>query len=142
MELASTKPANMQELGRSRLLLREARRGEIAEGILAAVKAGKEMDADDLPRPLPNGREKLQVNPALADLLRVLLKARCEQEKVAQKLIASSADLDALAAGKRDVAALTGWRREVFGEDALALCEGKVALAAKGNRVVAISLER
>ncbi|MCK8483963.1 ribonuclease D [Aliiroseovarius sp. S2029] len=135
LELASTKPRSMQDLGRSRLLLREARKGEIAEGILNAVTAGVEMAQEDLPRAPDKSRDKLQVNPALADLLRVLLKARCEQEKVAQKLIASAADLDALAAGKRDVQALRGWRAEVFGNDALRLCEGKLALAAKGQRV-------
>ncbi|MDE9448855.1 ribonuclease D [Aliiroseovarius sp. Z3] len=135
LELASTKPRNMQDLGRSRLLLREARKGEIAEGILHAVTAGVEMAQEDLPKAPDKSRDKLQVNPALADLLRVLLKARCEQEKVAQKLIASASDLDALAAGKRDVQALRGWRAEVFGNDALRLCEGKLALAAKGQRV-------
>lgn len=135
LELASTKPRNMQDLGRSRLLLREARKGDIADGILSAVTAGVEMPQEDLPRAPDKSRDKLQVNPALADLLRVLLKARCEQEKVAQKLIASAADLDALAAGKRDVQALKGWRAEVFGNDALRLCEGKLALAAKGQRV-------
>ena len=140
LELASTKPATAQDLGRSRLLLREARRGEIADGILAAVKAGLETPPENMPKPPDNGREKLQVNPALADLLRVLLKARSEQEKVAQKLIASAADLDLIAAGKRDVAALSGWRREVFGADALRLCEGKLALAAAGSNVKVIEL--
>ncbi|WP_282064983.1 ribonuclease D [Aliiroseovarius marinus] len=135
LELASTKPRNIQELGRSRLLLREARKGEIAEEILKAITVGLELPQDQLPKAPDRSKEKLQVNPALADLLRVLLKARCEQEKVAQKLIASAADLDALAAGKRDVVALTGWRAEVFGDDALRLCEGKLALAAKGQRV-------
>ncbi len=138
MELASTKPQNMQDLGRSRLLLREARRGDIADGILAAVKAGLAVPKDQQPQVAKNGRDKLQVNPALADLLRVLLKARCEQEKVAQKLIANAADLDLLAAGKRDVKALTGWRATVFGNDAKALCDGKLALAAKGSRVITI----
>ncbi|SMR72108.1 ribonuclease D [Aliiroseovarius halocynthiae] len=135
LELASTKPRNLQELNRSRLLLREARKGEIAEEILKAIAAGLDLPQDKLPKAPDRSKEKLQVNPALADLLRVLLKARCEQEKVAQKLIASAADLDALAAGKRDVAALMGWRAEVFGDDALRLCEGKLALAAKGQRV-------
>ncbi|SPF76474.1 Ribonuclease D [Aliiroseovarius pelagivivens] len=135
LELASTKPRTIQELGRSRLLLREARKGEVAEEILKAISVGLELPQDQLPKAPDRSKEKLQVNPALADLLRVLLKARCEQEKVAQKLIASAADLDALAAGKRDVVALTGWRAEVFGDDALRLCEGKLALAAKGQRV-------
>lgn len=139
VELASTKPANMNDLGRSRLLLREARKGEIADGILAAIKAGKECPQDQMPR-LPKLDDKVQVNPALADLLRVLLKAKTESSSVAPKLIASSADLDALASGSRDVQALHGWRHEVFGADALRLCEGKVALAAKGNHVKIVAL--
>ncbi len=139
VELASTKPLTEADLGRSRLLLREARKGEIANGILAAIKAGIECPADQLPK-ADTSREKLQVNPALADLLRVLLKARSEDAGVAQKLIATSSDLDAIAAGERDLAALQGWRLEVFGEDALALCAGKVALAAKGSSVITIRL--
>ena len=120
--------------------VRYARRGEIADGILAAVKAGLETPVEDMPKVPDSDRDKLQVNPALADLLRVLLKARSEQEKVAQKLIASAGDLDLIAAGKRDVPALKGWRREVFGADALRLCEGKLALAAKGQSVKVIEL--
>ncbi|TCS60216.1 ribonuclease D [Primorskyibacter sedentarius] len=139
VELASTKPTNMAELGRSRLLLREARKGEIADGILKAIAAGVNCPKDKLPEP-DRSRDKLQVNPALADLLRVLLKAKTESSGVASKLIAPASDLDALAAGLRDVDALTGWRREVFGADALKLCEGRIALAAKGNSVKVIEI--
>ncbi len=139
VELASTKPQTEQDLGRSRLLLREARKGDIAKGILDSIQAGLHVKNDDLPK-LDNKRSKLQVNPALADLLRVLLKAKTDNEGVAQKLIATSADLDALAAGERDVPALKGWRREVFGHEALRLCDGQVGLAVKGQKVVTVSL--
>ncbi|WP_167646239.1 ribonuclease D [Mameliella alba] len=139
VELASTKPQNMNDLSRSRLLLREARKGAIADGILAAVAAGQECPKDNLPK-VENDREKLQVNPALSDLLRVLLKAKTESYGVASKLIAPASELDAIAAGQRDVAALTGWRREVFGEDALRLCDGQIALGAKGKAVTVIDL--
>ena len=140
LELASTRPATMQDLSRARLLLREARKGEIAEGILNAVKAGLECPEDRLPKP-DRRREKLQVNPALADLLRVLLKAKAEEFGVAAKLLASAADLDALAAGIRDLPALRGWRNEVFGCDAMRLCAGQVALAVKGKSVVSVALD-
>ncbi|MDF0602236.1 ribonuclease D [Psychromarinibacter sp. C21-152] len=139
LELASTKPQSMQDLSRSRLLLREARRGEIADGILAAVKAGLETPKEELPK-TDDKRDALQVNPALADMLRVLLKAKADSAGVAQKLIATAADLDALAAGQRDGLALTGWRRDVFGNDALRLCDGKVGLAVKGDKVGVIEL--
>ena len=139
VELASTKPGNMQDLGRSRLLLRDARKGDIANGILAAVKAGVNCPPDKMPKP-DTSKDKLQVNPALADLLRVLLKAKTEHVGVASRLIAPAADLDAIAAGMRDVPALSGWRKEVFGDDALRLCNGEIALAAKGKNVKIISL--
>lgn len=134
LELASTRPVNAEELGRSRLLLREGRRPDIVEGILAAVRAGMEMRPEDFPRP-DRTRDQLQVNTALADLLRVLLKAKSEEAGVAPKLIAATSDLDALSAGSRDLPMLAGWRREVFGEDALRLCRGEIALSAMGGAV-------
>ena len=139
LELASTRPTNAEELGRSRLLLREGRKGDIADGILLAIKAGMEMRPEDMPKP-DLSRDQLQVNPALADLLRVLLKAKSEQLGVASKLIASASDLDSIAAGLRDLDALKGWRSEAFGEDALRLCRGEIALTAKGSDVKVIRL--
>lgn len=139
VELASTKPATLQDLGRSRLLMREGRKGEIADGILAAVKAGLECPPEKAPK-VDTSNDKLQVNPALADLLRVLLKAKTEDYGVASKLIASAADLDMMAAGKRDVAALQGWRLDVFGRDAMRLCDGEIALAVKGQSIEVVDL--
>ena len=139
LELASTRPTSMEELGRSRLLQREGRKQEIAEGILAAIKSGSEMKPEDMPKP-DLAREQLQVNPALADLLRVLLKAKSESLGVAPRLIASASDLDAIAAGERNVESLKGWRAEAFGEDALRLCRGEIALSAKGSEVRVVRL--
>jgi ribonuclease D len=139
LELASTRPTNAEELGRSRLLMREGRKPEIADGILAAVKAGLEMRPEDMPK-VEVPRDQMQVNPALADLLRVLLKAKSEDLGVAPRLIASSADLDLIAAGERDLPALVGWRHEAFGNDAIRLCRGEIALSAKGNEVRVVQL--
>jgi len=139
IELASTKPQSEQDLGRSRLLLREARRGDIAAGIMTAVKSGLAVPNDQLPK-VDHSSVKLQVNPALADLLRVLLKSKSDNEDVAAKLIASSAELDALAAGERDMKAMRGWRKEVFGNDAILLCDGKVGLAVDRQKVVTVPL--
>ena len=137
MEMASTRPRTMEDLGKARLLLRDARKGTIAEGILTAVRRGMEAKAPSV----ANDRDdRMQVNPALADLLRVLLKAKSESLGVASKLIATSADLDRIAAGERDVHALDGWRREAFGSDALRLCDGKLALAASGEKVRVVEL--
>ena len=68
------------------------------------------------------------------------LKAKAEQAGVAQKLIATASDLDAIAAGDRSGLALTGWRRDVFGEDALRLCDGEIGLAVKGEDVTVFEL--
>ena len=134
VELASTKPTTQEDLSKSRLLLREARKGEISDGILNAIKTVNAMDPETFPK-LPKSNDKLQVNPALADLLRVLLKAKSEGSDVAQKMIANTSELDALAGGQRDLPSLKGWRMDVFGSDALRLCEGRVGLAVKGNKV-------
>jgi len=140
IELASTKPKSFDELNRSRLLLREARKGEIAEGILAAVKRGEACPNDDLPKAAPV-RVKKNGTESLGDLLRVLLKAKAEKYRVAQKLIATSSDLDALANGDdNDVAALSGWRKGVFGDDALRLRNGEIALSATPRGVKIVEL--
>ena len=65
--------------------------------------------------------------------MRVLLKAKADAAGVAPRLIASAADLDAIATGERDLPALHGWRAEVFGRDALRLATGEIALSAGGG---------
>ena len=140
LELASNKPTNLDELSRSRLLLREARKGEIASGLLTAIKKGLEISESELPEK-PTKPDKNIVNSALADLLRVLLKSCSENAGVASKLIATASDLDALAAGDRNVGALSGWRFEIFGKSALQLCDGKIGLSVKGVKVKTFQLE-
>ncbi|MCV6598184.1 MAG: ribonuclease D, partial [Mangrovicoccus sp.] len=100
---------------------------------------GAGMPPESAPKP-GKGADRSQVNPALADLLRVLLKAKAETAGVAQKLIATTSELDAIASGERDGLSLRGWRAEVFGDDALRLCAGEIALAAKGSAVKIIEL--
>ena len=140
LELASNKPKTIDELSKSRLLLREARKGEIASGLLGAIEKGLNIPDEEL----PEKKEKLDkgiLNSALSDLLRVLLKSCSESSGVASKLIASAGDLDALAAGDRSISALKGWRFEVFGKSALELCDGKIGLIAKGTKIKTFQLE-
>ena len=140
LELASNKPKTIEELSKSRLLLREARKGEIASGLLGAIEKGLNIPDEEL----PEKKERLDkgiLNSALSDLLRVLLKSCSESSGVASKLIASAGDLDALAAGDRSISALNGWRFEVFGKSALELCDGKIGLIAKGTKVKTFQLE-
>ena len=139
VEVASTKPGSTEDLGRARLLLREARRGDIADGILAAIVEGQACPPEKQPKGDPI-KAKLQVNSALADLLRVLLKAKSEEAGVAQKLIANASELDQIASGVRDLPSMRGWRAEVFGKDALRLCAGKIALTTDGTAVQIVTL--
>ena len=139
LELASNQPKNLDELSKSRLIQREARKGEIALGLLRAIEKGLELPEENLPKK-KNKLDKGLVNSALADLLRVLLKSCSESTGVASKLIASASDLDSLAAGERSINALHGWRFEVFGKSALELCDGKIGLSVQGNRVKIIKL--
>ena len=139
LEVASMKPRSPQDMGKARLLQRDARRGDLADALVAAVARGMEMPSDQHPK-LPRGRDRSALNPALADLMRVLLKAKAEEFGVAQKLIASASDLDDIAAGHLDGLWSQGWRHEVFGRDALRLCEGEIALSARGQKVKIVEL--
>lgn len=134
-ELAAIRPSSHEDLAKSRLLHREARRGDIADCLLAAVAAAEALPEGALPRTAP-APVRPAGSEAVAELLRVLLKSRADEAGVAQRLIASSADLDRLAAEETpDVAALIGWRRELFGEDAQRLKRGEIALVVDSGAV-------
>lgn len=131
VEIAHHTPGNAAELGRTRGLGARLAEGSQGVAILEAVKRGQAVPEADCPAPedkplLPRG-----IGP-LSDLLKVLLKMKCEEFEVAQKLVASAADVDLLAAfgADADVPALHGWRFEVFGQDAVRLRNGEIALAA------------
>jgi ribonuclease D len=141
IELASTKPQSFDDLQRSRLLLREARKGDIAEGILAAVASALALQPEHLPK-VDKKEDAPDSNPAISEMLRVLLKAKTEHLGVAAKLIASASDLDAMAAGERNLDMLRGWRAEVFGDEAKRLCQGEIGLVAKGRVVTTFELPK
>src|SRR5712691_11907889 len=115
-------------------------------GVLPAVAAWLDAVAQGLadPNPPPAIPAKAEAPPGigpLIELLRVLLKQRCEDFQVAQKLVASADDLEAIAAADdAPVRALHGWRREVFGKDALALKHGELALTAGKSRIELVPL--
>ena len=139
MELASLKPKSFDDLSRSRLLLRDARKGKIAKGILDSVKAAEDLEFEKV-NYVNKVTKSLNGNSALSDMLRVLLKAKSEELGVAAKLIANSSDLDSIASGERTVPALSGWRHQVFGREALELCDGKVGLVLQGKNIKTIKV--
>jgi ribonuclease D len=139
LEIAAHHPRNTDELARTRGLAESLAHGKVGQEILAAVARGMAVPEADCPqveeRPDPGN-----VNGAVTELLRVLLKMTADAHGVAPRLIAGANDLDRIAAqGERaDVPALDGWRREIFGNDALALCQGRLALAVRNRHVAAI----
>ena len=139
IELASLKPKSFDDLSRSRLLLRDARKGKIAKGILDSIKAAEDLKFEEL-NYTTKVPKSLNVNSALSDMLRVLLKAKSEELGVAAKLIANSSDLDSIASGERTVPALSGWRHQIFGREALELCDGKVGLVLQGKNITTIKI--
>ncbi len=140
-EIAAHAPKSPEELGRSRGLSADYARGRMGQGILAALATAKPMS----PAEMPERAERPEPQPGLQpliDLLKVLLKLRAEEHGVAQKLVANSADLEFIAAAdSAPVMALTGWRRELFGADALALKHGRLAMTAEGPSVKVLRLD-
>jgi ribonuclease D len=141
LEIAAHMPATIDELARTRGLSRGSAEGRVGQGILAAVQRALSIPEREWPRSEPKPDLPSGLAP-LIDLLRVLLKTKCEAEGVAQKLVASAADLELIAADDAaKVPALSGWRRTLFGEDALALKHGHLALTAKGKRIAIIPVK-
>lgn len=142
LELAGLKPKSLEDLSKTRLLVREMRRDPHASDLLAAVKRGLDVPNEDLPPAPKRDGQKRPGSTGLAELLRVLLKAKSEEAGVAAKLIASSADLDQLAySDEADVPCLRGWRHELFGAAALDLKAGRIALSAGPKGVTMIAVE-
>jgi ribonuclease D len=136
-DIAIQAPTTMERLAGLRSLPRGFERSKWGEAIVEAVKRGLERDPKTLPRldrakPVLNGQ-------ATVELLKVLLRMTAERHGVAAKVIATVDDLDRIAADdEADVPAMSGWRRELFGEKALALKQGRLMLAIEKNRVVAV----
>jgi ribonuclease D len=137
-EIASQQPTASTALGQLRTIPRGFERSRAAEEILGAVRRALAIPKDDLPR-VPKHRPASNGNGAAVDLLKVLLKMISESHGVASKIIATVDDLEAIAGDdSADVPALHGWRRDLFGDTALKLKRGEIALAVEMNHVVAI----
>ena len=136
-DLAVQAPTTIERLGHLRSLPKGFERSRWGEQIVEAVKRGLERDLKTLPRlerfrPATNGA-------ATVELLKVLLRMTAERHGVAAKVIATVDDLDRIAADDdADVPAMKGWRRELFGEKALALKQGRLALSVDKGKVVAV----
>ena len=135
IDVATSAPRSVEALGRLRSIPAGFERSRTGTDILAAVERGFTRDLSDIA--LPERTRSRGGNGALVELLKVLLKAVCETEGVAPKIIATVDDLEAIAEDDAaDVPVLHGWRRALFGEKALALKSGRLALSAERGRVV------
>jgi ribonuclease D len=140
LEIAAHAPTTIDELARTRGLGKGFAEGKLGGEVLAAVAHVLALPPSEYPVPPPR-REMPPGLAPLVDLLRVLLKLRCEENGVAQKLVADAEDLEMIAADDdAQVRALQGWRAELFGKDALALKHGELALTAAGKRLRLVRL--
>jgi len=139
-DIAAHRPTTPEELAHTRGLSADLARGRIGQALLKALAEGLAQPEEDCPEPPPQAERPGGIGPVV-DLLKVLLKMRCEQHEVAQKLVANTADLERIAADSdAPVPALSGWRREVFGKDALALKTGDLALGIEERRIKVVEV--
>jgi ribonuclease D len=137
-DIASQMPTETKQLAELRTLSDGFSRSARAREIVDAVNRGLARDPTTLPAITHSSGSSNDVN-AMCDVLRVLLKATAQRHKVAPRLIADADDIEAIASQREpDVPALKGWRRELFGEDALRLKRGELALTVRKGEVVAI----
>jgi len=136
-DIATHAPTAPERLAALRSLPRGFERSKWGADILEAVKRGLARDPAELPR-LDKPRQNLNGN-ATVELLKVLLRMTSERHGVAAKVIATVEDLERIALDDRaDVPALHGWRRDMFGDQAIALKRGQLALAVDRGRVVVV----
>ncbi|MGI9475126.1 MAG: ribonuclease D [Hyphomicrobiaceae bacterium] len=137
-DIANQSPTEPAKLGQLRTLSDGFARSARAKEIVQIVKAGLDRDMTSVPK-LNSGNALSPEATAISDLLRVLLKACAARHRVATKLIADSGDLDRIASEREpDVMALKGWRREVFGEEALRVKRGEVAISVVDGEIVTV----
>lgn len=141
LEIAHHTPKTADELARTRGLARKFAESATGSEVLAAVARGlavpeAEWPESDARRDIPRGVG------AVADLLKVVLKLKSEEADVAQRLLASSDEVELIAADgeNADVPALHGWRRQVFGEAALKVRSGELALVVRGRKLLLLPM--
>jgi ribonuclease D len=137
-DIANQAPTSPEQMSQLRTLSEGFSRSARARDIVEAVKRGLQRDLKTLP-PVTRGQQLSAEASALIDLLRVLLKASAARHRVAPRLVAGSDDLERIALeAEPDIAALKGWRRRLFGEDAMRLKRGEIALTLENGEVVTI----
>ncbi len=141
-ELAVQRPTRPENFEKLRAVPRGFGRSSAAAEIIAIIQGAERIPKDELPS-LPARPRGPSPKGPIGDLIRVLLKAVSEKHGVAARIIATSDEIDALVLDdEADVPALRGWRRKIFGEKALAIKNGTLALAANRKGVVEVSITK
>ena len=140
-EIAQQQPTDTQALGKLRTVARGWEQSQAGQSVIRAVQSAMEIPKEELPR-LPRPTQPPEGAAAASELLKVLLKLTVEKYGVVPKIIANSDDLERLAAegDQAEVAALKGWRLELFGDKALRLLRGEMALRFVNRKVEAVEL--
>ena len=140
VDMANQAPCNVKQLTKIRNLSKDVAEGRIGEQLLEVIETALKTPKQDWPTP----KKKPQLSSdatAVIDILKMLLKIQSAQHDVAAKIIASAADIEKIAMDDdANVPALKGWRREVFGDDALAVKHGKLAIGLKNGDITKIPI--
>jgi len=140
-EIAAHPPKDANQLDRLRGVPNGFGRSRAGKSLMEALAEGLELPESDLPQ-LARAKPR-PATPPMADLLKVLLKIKCEQAKVAARMVASAQELEQWAAEphKTDLRAFHGWRDDIFGKDARKLMAGDLALTASKGSIEVVELE-
>lgn len=141
-EIAQQQPRDAAALAKLRTTPKGWERSATAGALLGAINAALAIPRDQMPR-LPKAPQQAEGSSAAVELLKVLLRLVAEKEGVAAKVLASSDDIDRIAAegDEADVPALHGWRREVFGEQALRLVRGEIAIKFERRKITVFEID-
>jgi ribonuclease D len=134
-DLASHPPKAQAELAKVRGLSQAWKDNDIGKRLMKVLAKAEPLPSDELPDKPKRGAPLGKEGALVADLLKLLLKIRSREIDVASRLLTRSDELEALAAGVRDLPVLEGWRYEVFGRDALDLVEGKLGFGVEGGKL-------
>lgn len=134
-DIASHPPKKQSDLAKVRGLSSAWRDNDIGKRLMKVLEKAEPLDKSELPEKMKRGAPLGKEGALVADLLKLLLKIRAREIDVAARLLTKAEEMEALAAGIRDLPVLEGWRYDVFGRDALELVEGKLAFAVKNGKL-------
>ncbi len=140
LEIAARPPKSTEQLSKLRSVPNGMERSRAGKGLMDAIERGLNLPEDDLPT-LQRARHR-PATPPIADLIKVLLKIKCQKAKVAPKMVANTAEIEAWAAEpERGASFMKGWRYDIFGRDAEKMLAGNLALASDNGAIEIVELE-